>query len=112
MKFQVLFSSFILVAACTTPKEVVVVEEQKEVIVEHANEVELVGKVRTSDTCPLYLETYEDGKLVTMYPVNLEDHLKQNGVKISFTYILSRAKQPENCRVDKVVALENVKQLR
>lgn len=111
MKFQVIFSGLILLAACTTPKEVVV-EEQKEVVVEQVSEVELVGKVRTSDTCPLYLETYEDGKLVTMYPVNLEENLKNNGVKISFTYTLSRAKQPENCRVDKVVALDNVKQMR
>jgi hypothetical protein len=110
MKLQLIFSCLVIATACSTSKEVVV-EEKKEVIVEQAEVTDLVGKVRTSEECELYLETYEGGKLVTMYPVNLDDNLKQNGVKISFTYILSKAKQPENCRVDKVVVLENVKQM-
>lgn len=74
----------------------------------------LVGKVRIGerDGCPFYLETYEDGRSLTMYPVNLDDKFKIEGVKIKFDYTPSRAMQPENCSVDKVVSLNNVTPLR
>lgn len=77
-------------------------------------DLRLVGKVRIGekDACPFYLETFEGGKSITMYPVDLDDTYKIEGVKIKFDYTPSRAMQPENCIVDKVVSLNNVTLLR
>jgi len=64
-----------------------------------------------STGCVLYLEAEENGEKVSMYPVNLDDKLKIDGLVIRFTYHPSKAMQPENCLVDKVVALDSVVQL-
>lgn len=111
MKMYFIVLTVLALTACSTPEEVVVEQIEEVVVVEDVAQ-KLVGKVRVGDKCVLYLETYEEGQLVTMYPVNLEENLKYNGAKISFTYTLSRAKQPENCQVDKVVALDNVTLMR
>lgn len=68
------------------------------------------GKVYiSSEGCPFYIIAIEEGKEVKMYPVNLEESFKKNGIKIKFSYNLSRAMQPSNCQVDKVVSVSNVK---
>lgn len=95
--------------SCATESEMV--QSADPVVVE---DTRLVGKVRMGqkEECPYFLETYENGKSITMYPVNLDDTYKIEGVKIKFDYTPSRAMQPENCSVDKVVSLNNVTQLR
>lgn len=111
MKVIFLFTFLLIAASCGTQKETVE-NLEKEPVVEVVDNSMLIGKVRISEEgCPLYVETYEEGKMVTMYPVNLEESLKVNGTKIKFTYNYSRGVQPENCNVDKVVSLENVEKV-
>jgi hypothetical protein len=44
-----------------------------------------------------------------MYPVNLDESYKSDGLKIRFTYIPSRAMQPDACTFQlKVISIENV----
>ena len=109
MKFLVIFSCLLILASCR-PSKVVVPENQINTSVEMIEKPleKQKGKVRESDNCPPMIETYEDGKLVILYPVNLADSLKHHGYKLYFTYTLSKAKQPLNCELDRTVALDFV----
>jgi hypothetical protein len=112
MKFIIIFSCLLILVSCK-PSKVFVSENQINTSLEVSDEPveKQKGKVRESDDCPPMIETYEDGKLVILYPVNLADSLKHNGVKLLFTYTLSKAQHPLNCKLDKTVALDFVKQL-
>jgi hypothetical protein len=112
MKFLITFSFFLILTSCSSSKDVVS-ENQTNTNLEVSDELveKQKGKVLESDNCPPMIETYEDGKLVILYPVNLADSLKHNGVKLLFTYTLSKAQHPLNCKLDKTVALDFVKQL-
>ncbi len=44
----------------------------------------------------------------TIYPIQLDDKFKKEGVKLKFNLSLSRAMSPSDCQVDYVVSLENV----
>jgi hypothetical protein len=72
----------------------------------------LTGKVMLNEKCPFFIETFENGQMVRMYPVNLADEFKKHGSKIRFTYIPSRAMQPNECMVEKVVVVDNVELLK
>ena len=112
MRFLITFSCFLILSSCSSSKDVVVDNENTTGIENTDKPAEKQkGKVRESDNCPPMIETYEDGKLVILYPVNLDDSLKHNGVKLLFTYTLSKAKQPVNCQLDKTVALDFVKKI-
>lgn len=86
-------------------------EETKQIeIAEIKNVIE--AKVRMSGLgCPFYLEAYENGIGARLYPINLDPSLQRDGVKIEFTYVVSKAQSPENCRAEKVVVLNDVKQV-
>lgn len=72
----------------------------------------ILGTVRVGQKdCQLYIETKENDELVKWYPVNLDESFQIEGMQIKFIYHPSRAKQPENCAVDKVIAVENVSQV-
>jgi hypothetical protein len=104
-----IFSSLFL--SCKTPKEPLSGVESEKAIV--------VGTVSLSDSCGVSIEIIglkgkasEKGELLfpkTLYPVNLEDKFKKEGQKLQFQYVYSRAMSPENCQVDAVVSLVNVK---
>ena len=68
----------------------------------------LEAVVHVSDKdCPLYVDVVEGDLFFKAYPVNLPDELKVEGLKIKFAYALSRAPQPEGCKVDKVISVIN-----
>ena len=102
--------SFLFFGACKTPKEsnspVDEVKTGENTQVENRNR--LTGKVMLSNECPLFIEAYESNTRVIMYPVNLDPQFQKSGMKISFYYQPSRAKQPSGCVVDKVVSVEDV----
>jgi hypothetical protein len=104
MKTVILFSVLFFSISCST---------QKEIIENGTFESEAVQIVKgtvyiSEEGCPVFITAKIDGALVKMYPVNLEEQFKIDGLKIKFSFNLSRAMQPENCKVDKVVSLENV----
>lgn len=65
------------------------------------------GIVELSEHCTI-IHSEIEGKPITMYPVNIEDKFKKEGLKIQFDFALSRAAQPTNCIVDRVVSVSNV----
>jgi hypothetical protein len=65
--------------------------------------------------CPYYIEinqclvsnlSYYLGK--TIYPIQLDDKFKKEGLKLKFNLTVSRAMSPADCKIDYVVSLENV----
>lgn len=69
----------------------------------------IMGTVRVGQKeCLLYIETKENDQLVRWYPINLDESFQIDGIQIKFNYHPSKARQPENCIVDKVVAVDNV----
>jgi hypothetical protein len=110
----VTITCFFFFSACKTPKdgtpkktEDYTVQEQ-----EGNNRLRVTGKIVMGGECLVYLEAIESDTRVTMYPVNLDPQFQKNGLKISFFYQPSRAKQPAGCIVDKVVSLEDVQVLK
>lgn len=85
--------------------------EQEPKVKSEEGQPKLTGKVLLNEKCPFFIETFENGQMVRMYPVNLADEFKKQGCKIRFTYLPSRAMQPSECQVDKVVVVENVERL-
>jgi hypothetical protein len=81
--------------------------------------ITLIGKVVLSESCGAFItiigakgKAIETGELLhpkTLYPVNLDEKFRKNNLKIHFQYVYSRAMSPENCEVDAVVSLINVK---
>lgn len=104
-----LFSAIFLFAACSTSKYLSSNGSGESTQVDER----LSGKVFVSyKGCPAIIETMVDGNSVKMYPVNLQDEFKQDGLKIKFTFTPSKAPQPEGCTlIDMVVAIENVEKI-
>jgi len=111
MKALIFSATVLLAAACTMHKKNVdnVLTDDNSLSQVDAM---TVGTVHVGQKeCPLFIETKEEDMIVTMYPINLDEKLQIDGSKIKFSYHPSKARQPENCAVDKVVALENVSQI-
>jgi hypothetical protein len=113
MRSLFFLTAIIILTACANQKEIVNSENHGDQVVENVEDGFTVGMVRITDKgCFCYLEVNENGALLKMYPVNLDEKYKKEGIRLKFTYNVSRAMQPENCFVDKVVALENVVELK
>ena len=65
------------------------------------------GTIVVGNDCT-FIHTYIDGDSIIMYPVNLEKKFSISGKQIQFDYLISRAPQPTNCIVDRVVSLSKV----
>jgi predicted xylose isomerase-like sugar epimerase len=79
-------------------------EVVQEVIKENVSETMQVnnewteGVIRLSSVeteCPVVIELTSSNRV--FYPVGLADKYKEDGLKIKFTYLLSRAPLPEKC---------------
>lgn len=70
-----------------------------------------LGKVIKTDSCGFVLEVLGSGESMYILPLNLPAQFEKQGIKIQFTYVLSRAKQPSGCLVNKVVTLENIEKV-
>ncbi len=105
--------SVMFIISCGTQRNMV--KEDTEMIIKDTEIEKIVGTIHVSEdpkSCPVYIEAAENGSIVTMYPVSIDESLKVEGQKIRFTYTVSRAMQPVACKVDKVVVLENIERLR
>lgn len=75
----------------------------------------LIGIIHVNENqCPVYIEIPVDlnpGINVpyqTVYPLNLKDGMKKKGLKVQFTYTVSKAMSPEGCSADAVVQLDQI----
>ena len=71
----------------------------------------------SANGCPYYIEIQKtkntnndkiNYQFKNIYPVNLEEKYRKDGLKIHFNYNISRAMTPAGCSVDAVVSVENV----
>ncbi len=70
------------------------------------------GVVHLESNCGVIISAQVDGLELKLYPVNLSDDFKKEGIKISFEFSPSRAMQPEKCLVDRVVSMETVQKIK
>ena len=118
MKNIITLSVLFLALACGNQKEIMqekeAIEEEIEVVTEETNgNSRVVGVVHVSETeCPLYIETRLKDSTANMYPMNLEEKYKKEGMRLKFNYALSRGQQPENCDIDFVVSMTDVTLMR
>lgn len=116
MKSSILFALIIFTLGCANHKEQVQEVESHEELMNKNEEVEAVdtdiytvGIVHISETdCPFHIDAKLKDGAVTLYPVNLDDKFKVNGLKIKFTYQISRGSMPSGCDLDLVVSVANV----
>ena len=120
MKYITIVCSLVFVLSCANRKEKVNEIESHEELLSKAEDTitspesnRLVGIVHVSETeCPLYIEAKLTDRSVKMYPMNLDDKFKNEGMKIKLTYEHSRGAHPENCDVEMVVSLSEVALMR
>ena len=67
------------------------------------------GVIHISKECGVVITIKENGSELKLYPVNLSDEFKKEGLHISFSSLPSRAMQPAGCSVDRVVSVDKVK---
>ncbi len=120
MKIIIIAALVLFTLGCANRKEKMQENESHEELMnktEEQNSTELenrvIGIVHVSESdCPVYIEAKLTDHAVNMFPINIEDKYKVEGMKIKFTYELSRGAQPENCDVDMVVSLSDVALMR
>lgn len=69
-----------------------------------------IGIVHINEnSCPLYIAVENPKENFSkLYPVNLKDNMKKKGLKVKFSYSLSRAMLPEGCDADAVIQIEEI----
>jgi hypothetical protein len=88
-------------------------ETQTEVMTEIKADIRYVGTVHVAETgCPLWIEVKDSANVFNVYPVNLEDKFKNEGMRLRFNMITSRAPQPQGCSVQHAVVVSEVTLLR
>lgn len=113
---QVIVIAFALLGmvSCKTEEEAVTttIEEQVEKPAELTNR--LVGIVHISEEgCPVEIEAkMNSGEMMALYPIDLEDKYKVEGMRIRFTYAASKAPQPAGCSAKMTISLSDVTRLR
>lgn len=112
MKLFVAIACVLMMASCKT-SENMVQGNTTSVGESTQSDAKISGKVFVSyKGCPAIIETMVDGNSVKMYPVNLPDEFKMDGLKIKFNFAPSKAMQPEGCTlIDQVVSVENVEKI-
>ncbi|MCH2235876.1 MAG: hypothetical protein MK078_16665 [Crocinitomicaceae bacterium] len=128
MKYLFLFGLSILLFACgnskgsadstTTSTETTEDKDNGAETIEEggtitAQVVSVVGVVHVSETgCPLYIAAEAGDEKLTLYPVNLEDKFKNEGMKLKFKYQPSKIQQPDACPDAMPVTLSDVSLMR
>ena len=107
MKSIFIILAIVGLSACGTSKELSTENKSTETI---ASDGKLNGIVYVSiKGCSVLIETVIEGETLRLYPVNLDEKFKSDGIRIMFNYSPSRAMQPEGCTlIDRVVSVENV----
>ncbi len=110
MKYSILASLISVLCSCGTIKNQNPNSESKN------NFAPFTGTIHLNESgCPYFIDveqvlvsnwsSYLGKKL---YPVQLEDKFKKNGLKLNFNLTVSRAPSPADCQIDYVVSLSNL----
>lgn len=80
--------------------------------VEQNKPQQVIGYVKLDKACGVYIDAeIEPGIKKRLYPVNLNDHYKIDGLLIKFDYNFSRAMMPGGCNCDFAVSVFGVSRL-
>ncbi len=105
-----------MLISCGNSKKMVTDVKKVDEKIENSNNARITGTVHVSDSdCMLFIDAQmskEGSNTIKMYPVNLADKFKVEGMYIKFSYASSRAKQPDGCGDVKVVSVSDVTPLR
>lgn len=102
MKNIFLIFGIVILASCKTGENAVedvidVTDTPEETVID----TRVLGTVHVSDTgCPVYIEAVTETGKLKMYPVNLEDKFKVEGLRLKFNYNPVKVSQPEGCITD------------
>lgn len=109
MKFSLVTFIFFILCSCITSKQT------KKDTIQSDDFAPIIGKIHLNESrCPYYIEveqvlvsnlSFYLGK--KLYPIQLEEKYKKNGIKLKFNLTLSRAPSPADCQIDYVVSLSN-----
>lgn len=73
----------------------------------------IIGTVHTSETeCPVYIEAIEKEDTFKIYPINLDERFKVDGMRLKFAYHAVKAPQPASCNTNIAAELIDVTPLR
>lgn len=67
------------------------------------------GIVQYREGCEWVIEVVANQEKLVFYPVNLPGEYHKKGIRISFAFQPSRAPQPANCIIDRVVSVEQIR---
>jgi hypothetical protein len=103
--------SLLVLTSCASSKrknkQTVTTEVNQELMQENILWTEGVVRVSSNDSdCPLVIELVSDSRV--FYPLGLDEKYKIDGLKIKFTYSLSRAPLPEKCYGKVAVILDSI----
>lgn len=95
--------------ACSLMKEKTInTAEVKDVV----NNAFVSGEIMMNDGCSVVIRVEEEGAIKKYYPINLSEEFKKEGTKIHFLFHLSRAMQPEGCKVNAVIVVDEIELLK
>lgn len=88
------------------------IEEEVEQV-EQIKPHRIIGYVKLDKACGVYIDAeIEQGVKKRLYPINLDDKFKIDGVLIKFNYNFSRAAAPGGCECDYTVSVHEVSIMR
>lgn len=106
MKYLGIIALSVIFTSCKIGAEIVDAEDQVEESAETVEDLKVVGLVHISETgCPFFIEALTEDGTLKMYPINLDDKFKVNGLKLKFEYHVVKASQPAECDTDIAVEL-------
>lgn len=78
---------------------------------ETASYLEMKGTIRLSNKgCEQLVELKtESGQLVLLYPMNLDNAFKKNGLEVTFTYKKIAGSLPEGCQAEQLVQIVSMR---
>lgn len=106
MKYLSILALALIIFSCKVGEEIVEAQDQVEDVAETVEDTRVIGLVHTSPTgCPYFIEAKTDDGPLKMYPINLEDKFKVDGLRLKFNYNVVKASQPAGCDTDIAVEL-------
>ena len=112
--FTIPFICLCILSSCSNSKNIDSEEEIVNTTDLPTKQQRIVGTVNVSDNdCKLYIDAEENGIIVKIYPLNLDQKFQVAGMYIKFNYEISSTTNAVNgCNIEKVVTLSDVTPLR
>lgn len=113
MKLAIAGIYLFLLAACGTSQNVETNTEGTSTTIEENVEQlkpqRIIGYVKLDKVCDVYIDAeIEPGIKKRLYPINLDEKFKIDGILIKFDYNFSRAAAPGGCDCDYTISVHDV----